>query len=255
MTGSERRSLRATYVGHATVLIELDGVRVLTDPVLRSRVGHLRRHGGAPAAAVARGVDAALISHLHHDHLDLPSLRMLGGDVPLIAPRGAGAVLRRGGFGKVTELEPGASTRVGPVRISATEAEHGGRRHPLGPSAAAIGFELAASRHIYFAGDTDLFESMGTLADDLDLALLPVWGWGTSLGAGHLDPERAATAVGLLRPRVAIPIHWGTFLPIGIARLRPDLLREPPTEFARHVATRAPQVEVRVLEPGGATEL
>ena len=255
MSESERSSLRVTYVGHATVLIELDGIRLLTDPVLRKRIGHLHRHGAAPDASVREGVDAVLISHLHHDHLDRPSLRMLDPAISVIAPLGAEPVLRRAGRGDVVELAPGDETQLGPIRIAATEAEHHGQRHPLGPSAATIGFEITGSRRLYFAGDTDIFEGMEAMAGDLDLALLPIWGWGTSLGAGHLDPESAATAASLLQPRVAIPIHWGTFLPFGVSRLRPELLHEPAKDFARHAAATAPQVEVRVLAPGEATEL
>jgi L-ascorbate metabolism protein UlaG (beta-lactamase superfamily) len=89
----------------------------------------------------------------------------------------------------------------------------------------------------------------------LDLALLPVWGWGPSVGDGHLNPERAAMALEMLRPRLAVPIHWGTFYPLGLRRLRPRPLTQPPLEFARLAQRRAPEVEVRVLEPGSETDL
>jgi len=132
---------------------------------------------------------------------------------------------------------------------------HGGRRTPFGPRAETVGFEVAGGHRLYFAGDTDLFDGMEELAGELDLALLPVWGWGPSLGAGHLDPERGARAAALLAPRIAIPIHWGTFFPLGLARLRPGHLRAPPREFACQAAELAPQVEVRVLSPGESTSL
>ncbi|HEY5815141.1 MAG TPA: MBL fold metallo-hydrolase, partial [Solirubrobacterales bacterium] len=105
------------------------------------------------------------------------------------------------------------------------------------------------------AGDTDLFEGMADLGPGLDLALLPIWGWGPTLGAGHLDPERAARAAALLAPRIAVPIHWGTLYPLGLARLRPDPLRMPPREFAARMRDLAPQVEARVLAPGESTSL
>lgn len=85
---------RLEYVGHATVVVDLNGVRLLTDPLLRNRVAHLRRAAKVDAGAL-RGVDAVLISHLHNDHLDLPSLQRLGRDTPVVAPRGAGALIRR----------------------------------------------------------------------------------------------------------------------------------------------------------------
>jgi L-ascorbate metabolism protein UlaG (beta-lactamase superfamily) len=107
-----------------------------------------------------------------------------------------------------------------------------------------------ASGSAYFAGDTDLFPEMGGLAGSIDVALLPVAGWGATLGPGHLDPERAAQAAARIAPRVAIPIHWGTLAPIG----SPAPLREPAIEFAREVERRAPAVRVLLLEPGQSTE-
>ncbi|HEY0392702.1 MAG TPA: MBL fold metallo-hydrolase [Solirubrobacterales bacterium] len=247
---------RVSYVGHATVLVEIDGVRLLTDPVLRRRVGPLRRHGAPPEPRLAEGADAVLISHLHHDHADVPSLRRLRRTVPVLAPPGAGDFLARLGFGNVRELAPGDSGDVGGVRVTATEANHppGGRRFER--ASRAVGFELIGQRRIYFAGDTDLFDGMETIGGGkLDLALLPIWGWGTSIGAGHLDPERAAQAAALLSPRTVIPIHWGTLYPLGLARLRPDPLRAPPRAFARWMRELAPQSELRVLAPGETTSL
>jgi L-ascorbate metabolism protein UlaG (beta-lactamase superfamily) len=246
---------RITYVGHATVLVEMDGVRLLTDPVLRRRVGPLWRHGPAPDPGLAENVDAVLLSHLHHDHADAPSLRRLSRTIPVFAAPGARGFLEGLGFADVHELAPGESARVGDVRVTATEANHpsGGRR--LERVSRAVGFELAGRRRVYFAGDTDLFDGMEELGPGLDLALLPIWGWGTSIGAGHLDPERAARAAALLSPRIAVPIHWGTLYPLGLDRFRPGPLREPPREFVAQMRTLAPQVEARVLAPGEATSL
>jgi len=247
---------RVTYVGHATVLLEIDGVRLLTDPVLRRRVGPLGRHGAPPDPRLAEDVDAVLISHLHHDHADVPSLRRLSRSVPVLAAPGAGEFLARLGFGDVSELAPGDSAVVGSVRVTATEANHpaGGRRFER--VSGAIGFELAGQRRIYFAGDTDLFDGMEAIGGgELDLALLPIWGWGTNIGAGHLDPERAARAAALLSAKLVVPIHWGTLYPLGLARLRPEPLRAPPREFATWMRDLAPQAELRVLAPGEATSL
>ncbi len=247
---------RVTYVGHATVRIEIDGVRLLTDPVLRRRIGPLRRHGAPPDPRLAEDVDAVLISHLHHDHADVPSLRRLSRTVPVLAAPGAGEFLARLGFGDVRELAPGDSGSVGGVRVTATEANHppSGRRFER--ASRPVGFELAGQQRIYFAGDTDLFDGMEAIGGgELDLALLPIWGWGTNIGAGHLDPERAARAAALLSPRAVVPIHWGTLYPLGLARLRPEPLRAPAREFATWMRKLAPQVELRVLAPGEATAL
>jgi L-ascorbate metabolism protein UlaG (beta-lactamase superfamily) len=242
------------YVGHGTCLIDVDGVRLATDPVLRRNVLHLRRvfplELGPP-----RPVDAVLVSHAHHDHLDLPSLLRLGRTTRVVVPRGVGRLLRRRGFRAVTEVEAGDRVEVGTVTVRATPAAHVGSRPPFVPRADALGYVIEGDVSAYFAGDTDLFPGMAGLEPDLDVALLPVWGWGATLGRGlHLDPAGAAEAVRLLRPRIAIPIHWGTFLPAhrGL-RGRPRFLREPPHAFAQAVRRLAPEVEIRVLALGEQT--
>src|SRR4051812_24549644 len=105
-----------TWLGHSTALIDLDGVRLLTDPTLRRRVLHLRRERAVPASAL-RGLDTVLVSHLHYDHLDLPSLRSLGRELPIVVPRGGGGLLRRRGFRTITEIEPGDELGVGALRV------------------------------------------------------------------------------------------------------------------------------------------
>ena len=256
VAGPERTPAdRIVFLGHATVLIQLSGVRLLTDPLLRARVAHLRRQTAPVDPSISAGTDVALISHLHHDHLDLASLRLLGGDTPLMVPAGAGAWLRRRGFATVTEMRVGEVATVGTVAITAVEARHEGRRHPGGPRAEALGYLVEGRREVYFAGDTELFDAMCRQSSRLDVALLPVAGWGPKLGPGHMDPLDAARAVRLLKPRVAIPVHWGTLLPIGTASRHRARLADPPRLFARHVAQLAPDVEVRVLAPGQATTL
>jgi L-ascorbate metabolism protein UlaG (beta-lactamase superfamily) len=233
------------------VLLEHGGVRLLTDPVLRRRVVHLRRHGPVPEPP--GGLDAVLLSHLHYDHVDLPSLRLLDRQVRLLAPRGAGKWLRRAGFRDTEELAAGARTEVGGVAVTAVPAVHDDRRRPVGGvRARPIGFVVGDERRVYFAGDTDLFEEMAELAP-LDLALLPVAGWGPKLGPGHLDPERAARAAAAMRPRLAVPIHWGTLSP-GYSKLG-AWFSDPPHAFAAQVAELAPDVEVRVISPGESVEL
>jgi L-ascorbate metabolism protein UlaG (beta-lactamase superfamily) len=236
------------------VLLELGGVRLLTDPVLRPGFAHIRRHAAPPAVDVAQHLDAVLISHLHLDHLNLASLRRLDGSFRLLVPRGAGAFLRRKGFIHAEELACGESRDVKGVEVVATPAVHDERRWPVsGPRATPFGFVVRAASSVYFAGDTDLFDGMDGLEPGLDVALLPVWGWGPTLGPGHLDPERAARAAQLLRPRIAVPIHWGTFYPRG--RRQGDRLTAPPRDYAARVAELAPRVTVHVLEPGASLVL
>ena len=246
---------RLTWLGHATVVVEVAGARLLTDPVLRNRVAHLRRLSPPLHSAASADIDAVLVSHLHFDHLDVPSLRRLGRSIPLFVPRGAGRFLRRVGFTDVTELGAGDEVDVGRARVTALRADHDGRRRPLGPEAETLGFALAGEKTVYFAGDTDLFDDMASLAGLVDVALLPVWGWGPTLGPGHMDPAAAARAVALLRPRVAVPIHWGTLFPVGLEHLRRAALFEPPRAFARLVAEAGDDVVVRVLSPGDSLDL
>ncbi len=247
---------RITYIGHATVLIEIGGMRILTDPILRNRITFLRRRKyGKLTPDLYSDVDAILLSHLHHDHLDPPSLRRVGTGVNLLAPSGSGAFLRGKGMQRVHEMHQGDVAEVGPLRIRATYADHSPKRHPFGLEADCLGFVIEGEYSVYFPGDTDLFPEMDGLAEDLDVALMPVWGWGPTLGTGHLDPQRAAEALRMLRPRLAIPIHWGAFYPTGLGLLNTDYLSVPPVRFAEHAADLAPDVAVRILEPGKSLSL
>lgn len=234
------------------MLIELGPLRVLTDPVLRARVAHLRRH--VPVAEPPARLDAVLVSHLHRDHADVPSLRTLA--APVIGPPGTAGMLRRLPIA-VDEVRAGERVQAGGAHVLAVRAEHDGRRGPLSARRDddALGFVVEGDRRrTYFAGDTEVHEGMGALAA-LDVALLPIWGWGTTLGAGHMDPLQAAQALALLRPAVAVPIHWGTFLPLGRLRSHGHLLRDPVDAFRARAAELAPDVRIEVLAPGGSLEL
>ena len=233
----------------------MDGVRILTDPLLVDRVGLLHRHSDAVAHLIEDvPIDVVLISHGHHDHLHLPSLRRCPGKARIVVPRGLGAIASRAGH-EVMEVRAGERFDIGGVGVEVIRAEHDGRRRPFGPDAQALGYRIAGTSRVYFAGDTDLCPEIDGLAGAVDVALLPVWGWGPRLGTGHLDPARAAEAVRRIRPRLAIPIHWGTFYPFAFARFWPHPLGDPPQEFAREVARVAPGTRVRVLAPGELTEL
>ena len=242
---------RVTWLGHSTVLIELEGARLLTDPLMRRRVAHLSRQVPVPEPPGA--LDAILLSHRHHDHLDVPSLAALDPGAPLIVPPGAGRLLRRARR-EVIELAPGERVTAGGTTILAVPAVHDGRRVPVGAATEAVGYVVGDQRRVYFAGDTEPFAAMAGLAP-IEVALLPIWGWGPSLGAGHMDPAEAAEACRTLRPAIAVPIHWGTYLRVGMARRHRDGMHEPARRFTTRVAALAPATRVAVLEPGGALEL
>ncbi len=251
-----------TYVGHATVLLELDGCRIITDPLLRDRVAFLRRRQPLVQPERYRTVDAVLLSHMHRDHLDIASLRRLGAAVRILAPRGAARPLAQRGFHNVQELAPGDAAVVGALLVQATYAAHDGT-HGFGPTSECIGFLIMGRRRIYFAGDTDLFPAMADLASGpsfgaaprLDVALLPIWGWWYTLRADHMDPPRAARALTLLRPRLAIPIHWGTLHPIGVGQFKPHFLTVPAETFEQLARELAPDVRICIVPPGSAVAL
>lgn len=245
------RLMKITYVGHATVLLELDGIRLLTDPLLRNRVLHLRRKTRLSPDFPRQPLSAVLISHTHQDHFDLPSLQRLPKDTPVILPRGGGRRLEKRGFRRVRECSVGEEIQVGPLVVQATVAQHRKSRLARGPCRDCLGYLVRGSRNVYFAGDTDLFPEMVQIGEKgLDAALLPVWGWGPNLGPGHLDPYRAALALQLLKPRRAIPIHWGTLYPLGLLRFWGGYLSDPPQRFARFAKRLSPEVQVSILQPG-----
>jgi L-ascorbate metabolism protein UlaG (beta-lactamase superfamily) len=245
--------VRITWLGHATVLLETAGTRIVTDPVLRHRVAHLLRQ--VPEPGDPGPVDAVLLSHLHHDHFDKPSLRRLASPrTTVVLPPRTSRYLGGIAFGTVRELAAGETVAIGDVSVRAVPAWHDGRRRP-GPGAVAydtLGFLIGG---VWFAGDTDLHDDMRALRGAVDVALIPIWGWGTSLGPGHLDPEGAARAIALVEPRIAVPIHWGTFLPAGLGRRHAALLTEPARAFARHMAALAPATRVETLAPGESLAL
>lgn len=246
---------RLTFGGHAMVVLDLAGRRIVTDPLLRGHVaGFLRARNGLGPGDLGT-VDAVLVSHVHHDHLDVPSLKLIGRDVQIVCPAGAEGLLEGHGFTRVLPLRAGDRTTIGDVEVAAVPAVHDGHRTLSRVVAQPIGFVLEASRRVYFAGDTDLFDGMRRIGDGLDVALVPVWGWGPTVGEGHLDPLTAARAVELLSPRLAVPIHWGLLAPVGIRLLKPRMLADPPRVFADAVRRKGARVSVRVLAPGESIEL
>ena len=250
MTGSEG-GVGLKYVGHATVLVEAEGVRILTDPFLRDRLGPLERHGPTPDAAEIGPVDVVLISHAHPDHLDRRSLEAIEGNPAVVVPRRLGDVVRRWLGCEVVELRPGERRDVRGIQIEAVRAKHW--IAPGAPRAQPLGYLVGDRSAVWFAGDTARYPEMIALRGRVDVALLPVWTWGPHLGPGHLGPEDAADVAGVVGARVAIPIHWGTLYPRRLNRLWTGPLVQPGDRFAAAAALVAPATEVHVLRPGDRT--
>jgi L-ascorbate metabolism protein UlaG (beta-lactamase superfamily) len=240
-----RRSIQ--WLGHATALIQTGGVRVLTDPTLVGRIAHLRRHSPAPPPPPE--LAAVLISHVHQDHLDIRSLKAVANQqTEVIVPDGARSLVQGLGFGAIREVRPGDAITVNGLEIQVVPAFHPAKRHPRAPLIPSVGY---VADRIWFPGDTDMQPELADLKGEIDIALMPVWGWGPSLGPGHMDPKEAAEATAIVAPSVAIPIHWGTYLPFGLGKKYGRLLTVPPHAFAHQVAALAPATEAVVLPVGG----
>lgn len=242
-----------TWVGHATTLIELDGVRILTDPALTPRLAHLRRHHQVETDGLAP--DVVLISHIHMDHLHMASLRLLlhGRERPLsvVVPHGARRLLPSDERISVTETRVGHTHRFASVTVETVKAVHS---HSRGPHrrvrAEAVGFVVrGADTSVYFAGDTDLFDEMAHL--NADVSLVPIGGWGRTVGPGHLDAHSAVDAVRLLGDATVVPIHWGTYSPLALRAGPPQWLTRPVETFASNLTEAGLSGRVHLLEPGG----
>jgi L-ascorbate metabolism protein UlaG (beta-lactamase superfamily) len=240
-----------TWWGHGTSKWKDGDTTVLFDPVLTARLGHLRRVRGPVPPSEAARAEVVLISHLHADHAHLPSLRLIPASAALIAPAGSWRLLKpitaRGP--KLSEVEPGDLLELGGLEIRVLAADHDGRRLPGSPHRGpALGYLVAGSHRCWYPGDTSPHLALDEVSD-VDIALIPVGGWGPSLGIGHLDARQAAQVVSRVHPDHAVPVHWGTWWPIGL-RQRADLIDLPAVAFADHVARLAPATTVHLLRHG-----
>ncbi|HEX6249385.1 MAG TPA: MBL fold metallo-hydrolase [Nocardioidaceae bacterium] len=245
--------MRLTWLGHSTVVLDLDGARILTDPLLRPHVGLLRRLAPQPVPSSWSNPDVVLLSHLHHDHAEVSSLRLLG-DVPLMSDPANVAWLRRRKLGPALPLGDGWTPVARGVEVRQVPAVHGHRPMPHRPNAANGHLVRSRSGRVWIAGDTELFPGMEALPDlaggPIDIALVPVWGWGPRLSGGHLSPEDAARAVAMTGARFAVPVHWGTLHPPVVDHFRRNWLEKPGERFAAAVAEQAPGATAVVLDPG-----
>lgn len=248
--------MRLTWLGHATVVLDLDGVRLLTDPLLRGRAGPLRRRGATPTPDQVADVDAVLISHLHHDHAELTSIRLLP-DLPLLTgPRNA-AFLRKRKLQGVDLGDTWYDVGDAGVQVRLVRADHHARKMPHRPNDAYGHLVRTPTRRIWLAGDTSLYPEMADLPDlaggPLDLAVVPIGGWGPRLSGGHMDPEQAARACAVVGARAVVPYHWGTFYVPSQGNTPRGWMDLPGPAFAESLAEHAPGCEPRVLSPGGTT--
>lgn len=248
---------RVTWLGHATVLLEIGGTRIITDPVLRDRMGMLRRRRDLPAPEPSPPIDAVLLSHLHHDHADLPTLRRIG-ETQVLAEVANARWLRRHGL-VAPSLDPTAWRQVtDDVRVRLVPAVHAARPMPHRPNGAVGMLVRGAGVIVWFAGDTALYPGMADLPEiagaPIDLALLPIGGWGPRLSAGHMGPEDAAEAAALADASTVVPIHYGTLHPRGWPAGHLDWMTAPGERLPIVLADRS-NASAQVIPVGGTLTL
>ena len=259
---SNHHDATVTWIGHSTVLVQLDGVNILTDPTWAGRSGPfsglvgVRRYTPAPIRMEdLPPIDVVLISHDHYDHLDEPTVRKLARafDPTFVVPLGIKSWLADRGIGNAVELDWGQSIAFKGLTIVCTPAQHGsgrtivdqGRR--LWASWAVLG-----SQRFYFAGDTGYYRHFKEIGDTLgpfDLAALPIGSYTPRAIARpvHISPEEALQAWTDLRAARFIGVHWGTFM---LAREPYD---EPPGRIAAEVARRRLDPDVVWIPKPGET--
>ena len=221
----EAAELAVTWLGHASALLEIDGQRVLVDPVWGFRVspspvfGPTRLHPVPVALDELPQVDAVLVSHDHYDHLDLPTVEALltTQTAPFVVPLGIGEHLRKWGVPekRIVELDWDGEHNVGGLTLTCTEARHFSGRYFYRDTTLWASWAIAGPRHrVFFGGDTGYtpaFAGTGARLGPFDLTLLPVGAYNDAWHAIHMDPEEAMRAHGDLGGRVLLPIHWATF--------------------------------------------
>lgn len=215
------------------------------------RLFHLRRTSAPPPPEATR-CDLVLISHLHHDHLHMPSVRRFDDDIPIVVPRGAPAVVKSLRRLVTIEAEPGDRIHVAGVDIEVLPARHDGARLKTSGTVntRAMGFRLTSGgRSCWYPGDTGPMDF--SAIDPVDLALVPIGGWGPSLGTHHVDPAQAVDAVAEVGARWVLPVHYGTFWPLVLptgTRSHTHWFSSPATRF-REAADTA-RLDFEIIIPG-----
>jgi L-ascorbate metabolism protein UlaG (beta-lactamase superfamily) len=256
--------MRITYIGHATLLIEVAGTRILTDPNFDPHLGRFLRRVSPPGIPLGNlpELDAIFVSHAHADHLSFETLEQLPSGIPIFAPPPTAKWLQRVGHRTAEPLAPGEKVKVGQVAVSAAEAVHSGSRYGIDQwrRAANMYLMLTDTVSCFFAGDTALTESTTRLVEEellacgrrLDIALLPIghspW-WRPGFRSGHLTSGDALVLFERLHAKYLIPYHWGTFNHVTATAFDAINRFRSLTEY--HPRREA----VRVLEPGMTFEL
>lgn len=248
-----------TLVNHSTVLIQIGGINILTNPIYSWTVSYLFPRLQRPGIAFDNlpAIDLVLVSHSDYDHLNMKTLRRLSRrkQSTIIFPNGLRSYGEKAGFQEVVELKPWEEFERGSLCITSVPAKHVSKRKPGDSSAAACcGFAVQADdRTIYFAGDTayaDFFTQIGSRFA-VDVALLPIGAykpekWFKNL---HLHPDTALQAFRDLRAHHLVPIHWGTFW------ISDEPMAEPPRMLLAAAERAGLQEKVHILTNGQSLQL
>lgn len=250
--------MRVTYIGHATLLIEAGGQKILTDPNFEPSLGRFLARVSDPGIALDSlpPLDAILLSHAHADHLSFKALDALRG-VPIISPPVISTWLRKLGYADAQPLAPGEQVQLGELEVHAAEATHKGNRYGVDRWRSAANMYLLDTNvfSCFFAGDTALTPDTPALVErhvrgrgrQLDLALLPIGhapAWKPGFRKGHLTSADALTLFEQLDARYFIPYHWGTFNHVTSTAF--DAI----TRLRHHVDSHHRKTDVKILEPG-----
>ena len=216
-----------TYIGHATALIHLDNLNIITDPIFRNYLGGwFAKRYVEPGIKFERmpSIDMILISHQHWDHLDKSTLKRFSKNIPVIIPKGLGKKVRRLGFSNVIELSWWGNTEINNIKVTAVPAKH----DVSNPEGFIIEYN---NKIVYFAGDTGLSDYFNEIGRKfrIDVAILPIGDYRPKifLRKDHLSPEDIPSVIGMLNPKMVIPIHWGTFKISAVGLNEPiDLLNK-----------------------------
>lgn len=199
-----------TFVGHSTLMYDLAGVKIITDPLLYNQIKHIRKNTPIARQTIPRQFDLILITHFHMDHFHYPSLKLLDKTAHVIAPRGAKTKLNRLGFSSVEELAIGQEIEFRGLKITAVECNHDGRRYYSGPKCDTLSYLIASPQFKLFScGDTAFTHKFDYIT--CDISFMPVGCYTpVQLQDRHCSPEQSFKMFQAMDAKVFVPIHFGT---------------------------------------------
>lgn len=241
---------RIIPIGHSTVLIQLDGLNIITDPIFSSRILWFSKRYVEPGIPFEKlpKIDAIVISHEHYDHFDKATLKKFDKNIPIVVSMGLKNKVAGLGFQNIREIGWWESTKVNAAKITAVPVKHF--------LSHASSYVIEGSKTVYFAGDTGLndgFEEIGRKFN-IDAALLPMGayrphlafipGLASSMQRIHMSPEDVPVAQDQLKAKVVVPIHWGVF------KITAEPIEEPRQKMEEIIKQQNLESKIKILEPG-----